>query len=390
MPDTSRLSDFAVAWMQRHGWTMATEGRAGSMWVNPQLGFGERVGVLRSLVTDDPSFSDLVERLSTAHSIDATKLANEVHNWAIDVTYLRAVNDYVITDSIPLSAGATMLESARLMFRSAATAAVKLRPSINGSFSKLGDQVAEQVRMGHTQRGSYIVPVLVNVGESDEQEPTLFAGDEIARSNVETLERRATRTFAQALNAIAEQVVKPEALPTNSGVQALVAQGVTREFATAVVAVLSEQAVSSIDARFEWAQSQGDPAGVPAQVEIPAESEAKIVEAVRLLRSAKRPKSEIFTGPVVVVAREPEDAQTRFAIRTVRGGRQCRIETTTTAPLAEVLQWMNNGTTLQIAGDVSRSGGSLQIDSPTTVAALVELHAKDVEGAATELGGSQT
>jgi hypothetical protein len=376
MAETVALVDYAKSWMSRHGWHTVSEGRAGSMWVNPEFGEDNRIGLLRRLTDDSRDFQDLVERLSYVHNIPPKVLAQEVRHWAIDVTYLRAVNDFVIADSIPLSAGATMLESARMMFRSAATAAVKIRPSINGSYSLLGDRVSEQVRMGHTLRGSYVVPVLVNIGEPDDtpDEPEgSFFEDGAAAPKVESLERRATRTFAQALNAVFQHLVTPESMPRGSQVQTLVTNGVTREFASAVSAVLSEPAVSELGAQFEWAPSHGSPAGTPKRVEIPSAAQPKIQAAVGLLRAAKVPKQETLTGPIVVIAKEPEDEQTRFGIRTVRGGRQCRVETFTAAPLAEVTEWMNNGTIVQITGDVVRLGNTLSVPRPVSVAAITEL-----------------
>jgi hypothetical protein len=381
MHEATTLVDFAQSWMTRHGWHTVSEGRAGSMWINSEFGEERRVGLLQKLTDNSRDFQDFIDRLSYAHKMRPEQVAQEVRHWAIDVTYLRAVNDVVIADSIPLTAGATMLESARMMFRSAATAAVKLRPSINGSFSKLGDRVSDQVRMGHTLRGSYVVPVLVGVGEPDtpdEPEGSLY-GDGAAAATVESLERRATRTFAQALNAVFEHVVTPESMPRGAQVQALITKGVTREFATAVSEVLSEPAVSELGARFEWAPSHGSPAGTPTHVEIPSAAQPKIAAAVQLLRAAKPQKQETFTGPIVVVAKEPEDEQTRFGIRTIRGGRQCRIETITSAPLAEVTQWMNDHTIMQITGDVIKHGGTLSVLHPLNVAAFTELDERDTQ-----------
>ncbi|WP_370500489.1 hypothetical protein NWT09_03385 [Mycolicibacterium sp. jd] len=376
MPESAQLVDNVQAWLSRNGWRQVSEGRAGSMWVHKLFGDGERVGVVKDLTEDSRDFCDLVQRLSGAHGVTTDQIAMDLRNWAIDITYLRAANDIYITDTIPLVAGAAMLESARMMFRAAATAAVKVRPSINGSFSKLGDEVADQVRVGHTIRGSYVVPVLVKVGEEQHSQGTLFSGGE-EQASFESLERRATRTFAQAFAAVQEQIVKPEKSPSGEQLQELVARGVTREFASAMARVLSEPAVASLDANFRWAPSQGRPTDTPTEVEIPSSAAPKIVDTSRRLRAARRPRHEIFTGPVVVVAREPEDEQTRFAIRTIRGGQPCRIETRTSAPLDEVLEWMRLRTTIQVTGNVARRASGLQIEEPVEVAAFTTLDGQE-------------
>lgn len=370
------VAERVQAWMLRHGWDQVSEGRAGSMWMNPQFGEEHRIGVLRAIAFDSHEYDDLIARLASTHSVVETQLSQAIINWANDITYLRAANDYVIHDTIPLNAGAVMLESARMMFRAAATAAVRVRPAINGSFSKFGDEVADRVRMGHTIRGSYVVPILVDVGQERQEtrpdegvEGSLFDVAD-ARETVESLERRATRTFAQAFAAVHDRIVEPERLPSEGELMELIARGVTREFVTAVTRVLQQDAVATLDASFEWAPAQGGPAGTPARVEIPATAASKIEETGRKLRAAKRPQHEIFTGPVVVVEHEPDETVTRFAIRTMRGGKSCRIETTTRAPVDEVLEWMRRQVIVQVRGRVSRSGGSLAIAKPFDVAAF--------------------
>jgi hypothetical protein len=72
------------------------------------------------------------------------------------------------------------------------------------------------------------------------------------------------------------------------------------------------------------------------------------------------------------VTHEPEESTTSVAIRTFRGGRLCRIEAVTTISVAEVTQWMRDGTTVQLQGSVQRSGGGLYIPR-AKVSALVHL-----------------
>jgi hypothetical protein len=375
MPDDTALMNHAQEWMRRRGWKEVSEGPAGTMWVNPMADDDRRVGVLRSLTPDSFQFRDLVERLSAVHSVPPEEIADSLKNWAVDVTYVSAANDVYITDSIPLTAGVTMLESVRLMFRSAATAAVRPRPAINGGFSKLGDAVADQVRMGHTIGGSYVIPVLVPVGIQEEPEGSIFTESDLS-TGFESIERRATRTFAQAFAAVHDEIVKPEESPSGEQLQRLITRGVTREFAAAIAKILTTEAVATLNTEFNWAPAQGEPAGTPEAVTITSEAAPKVKRVSERLRSVKRPSYEVFTGPVVVVAREPWEEPTRFAIRTVRNGKPCRVESITFAPLTDVLDWMNNGTIIQVSGNVTRQAGSLQIQKPREVTAFEELGGK--------------
>jgi DNA replication initiation complex subunit (GINS family) len=372
-----RLDD-TNAWLTANGWHQESEGRGGWMWFNVEL--DRKVGVVRNLDTDEQAGDGLVSRLADAHGREVPDVRRELQYWGIDVTYVRAANDVLIADTIPLNAGAAMTESARLMFRSAASAALRLRPVIKGGYSKLGDAVADSVRMGHTIKGSYIIPVEVRVGDAEpaedaesdkalDQEP--LSGWEAA-TTVESLERRMTRTFAQAMAAVHEEIVQREKLPQGEALLRLVSQGVTAEFVDAVARVLDHSAVAQLDTTFQWALAQPAPRDVRKTVAIPSAAKEKMRRTGVELRSGRLPRTEVFTGPVVRVSHEPEERTTGFAIRTVRGGRLCRIEAVTTIPVAEVTQWMRDGTTIQLQGTVQRGSGGLYIPK-ANVAALVHL-----------------
>ncbi|GAA2553640.1 hypothetical protein [Mycolicibacterium diernhoferi] len=370
-----RLDD-TNAWLTANGWHQKSEGRGGWMWLHSAM--DRQVGVVRNLSVDKQAQAGLVNRLADAHNRKVEDIQRELQFWGIDVTYVRAANDVVIADTIPLNAGAAMTESARLMFRSAASAALRLRPVIKGGYSKAGDAVADSVRMGHTIKGSYIIPVEVRVGEalppedSDEDpDQKQLPGLETA-ATVESLERRMTRTFAQAMAAMHEEIVQHEKLPQGDALLRLVSQGVTAEFVDAVARVLDHSAVAQLDTTFRWAQAQPAPRDVRDTVAIPSAAKEKIRRTGVELRSGKVPRTEVFTGPVVRVTHEPEESTTSFAIRTFRGGRLCRIEAVTSMSIAEVTQWMRDGTTVQLQGSVQRSGGGLYIPR-AKVSALVHL-----------------
>ncbi|ULP45900.1 hypothetical protein [Mycolicibacter virginiensis] len=372
-----RLDD-TNAWLAANGWHQVSEGRGGWLWLNKAR--GREVGVVRNLDVDEQAQDGLVSRLADAHGREALDIRRELQFWSIDVTYMRAANDEIIVDTIPLNAGATMTESARLMFRSAASAALRLRPVIKGGYSVIGDRVADTVRMGHTIKGSYIIPVEVRVGDAepteDEKAKADAGQDPISgwesAATVESLERRMTRTFAQAMAAVHEEIVEQERLPKGDALLRLVSQGVTAEFVDAVARVLDHSSVSRLDTTFRWAQAQPAPRDVRETVVIPSEAKDKIRRASVELRSGKVPRVEVFTGPVVRLSHEPEERTTAFAIRTVRGGRICRIEAVTATPIAEVTQWMRDGTTIQLQGAVQRGSHGLHIPK-ANVAALVHL-----------------
>ncbi|MCD2105298.1 hypothetical protein O4214_08930 [Rhodococcus erythropolis] len=203
-------------------------------------------------------FSSVLNRIAEFEHRDRPSVEKSIIYFGFDIAHLRAANDYLISDSIPLSAGAKMTESARVMVRSSATTAQGTRPEIRGNYSKVGDSYADQTRMGHTEEGSYVIPVMIRVGDASElagaEEP--FPGMDNRSLNIESPERRITRTFSEALRAVVDNIVEPAREPRQSDVLGLVEAGATREFVQALSNVVSHPAVAEFEARFSWALSQ--------------------------------------------------------------------------------------------------------------------------------------
>lgn len=348
-----------TAWMEKEGWRNVSEGSAGWLWENDE--FNQSIGVLRNFNSDGDARKSLVSRLAHYHNIKQKDLENIIAGWRTDITLLRVANDSVINESIPLTAGAAMVDNARQMYRSAASTAVRLRANIGGNYSTTGDHVLDKVRLGHTRRGSYIVPIHIPVGMPDILNEMTIPGAEIQHlaTQVESAERRTSRTFAQAMNSIDKVVIKPDRSPGTDDIDNLVAHGVSREFVSAMTRIVGQQAVAQLDASFQWAGAQQTPASVPKKVEIPSEAVPLLEDLAHTLRSMKRPRYETYTGPVVVVAREPEDSETRFSIRTLSNGRASLVESSTSEPLSEVTRWMNERTIVQLRGDVSRTSSGI-------------------------------
>lgn len=360
------------SWMLQHGWNEVSEGAAGWMWKHTAAGEDARkIALARDLANDSVAFNGVVQRLAAEHGRPPTEVERALRMWGTDVTMLRAANDIVITDTIPLAAGAVMVESARLMYRSAATAAIRLRPEIGGGYSKVGDELSNAVRMGHTERGSYVIPVYVPLSDPkdvvDNDQP--FEGWERESitevGTVESAERRMTRTFAQAMQAIHDHVLTPEHLPKTDEVMGLVSAGVTREFVSAITRVLAEAAVAEFETRFEWAPSQPAPASMTKSVSIPAAAEEKLTETVRILKQSKRREFNVMTGPIVTVSKFPDDPNVYATIKTVRGGHPCNVSAFLSGiPLKTVTEWMTSGETVQLQGVVERQVGGLVVRKP--------------------------
>jgi hypothetical protein len=241
--------------------------------------------------------------------------------------------------------------------------------------------------MGHTEQGSYIIPVMVRVGapddERDDQDP-LTGLDERAIT-FESAERRVTRTFAESFDAVVDRIITPGREPRKADIHGLISAGASREFISALVRILSEPAVAEFEARFDWAESQRPPDAVPKSITAPSEAADLLVKTARLMRAVPKPRFDILTGPIVQVRHERDNSVGFASIRTVRNGRPCEVRVWLKGgvPL-EVHQWMNSGRTVLVHGTVERAGASgLNIRQPQTFGPLDETFLDSPEDAVT-------
>lgn len=376
-------------YLLRTGWEERQAGVAGALWQRataargaaaaeqvhregaPDEAVAPTLAVPFSVRPDTTEWRGLIERLAAYEGRPQVQVAFQIEHFYIDVTRLRAVNDYLIAGSIPLTAGVDLVSSAYKLLRASATTARQPKAHIAGNFSKLGDQIVAEARLGQTEQGSYVLPILVPLTEPgpEEQDNLWHSEPGVDRVAPEPPERRVTRTLAQALTAVNTRIVQPAREPTAADMAPLVAAGASRELIVAVNQVLSDPAVALLEASFAWAPGATAPASVPDSVSLPADAAELLTKASRLLRTSKRDPSERITGPIVEVRHVPGDPFGAVAVQTVRHGRQVEVRVRLNEEqLDPTHDWMRTARTIVIEGQVQRDPGRpLRIDRPIGV-----------------------
>lgn len=364
------------SYLELHGWHKFVSGPSGGLWGRQMEDRDEPVIAVPSgeLLPGQHEWHSVIERIANAENRSVAEVSLSVANQFVDITYLRAANDLKISGSISLSAGASLMTSAKGMLRSSATTAQRARPQIGGNFSKLGDEIVESTRVGHTIEGSYIIPIMVPLAAAEDDDPSVPAitGLEEERAHREPLERRVTRTFAEALTAVDKIVVTPGREPTARIAADLVVAGVSREFVLALERIVSEPTVATFEAKFEWAAGAKRPSGVPARVSIPHGSSELLQRTARILQQSRRDPTQSITGPIVEVRHIPDDLFGDIAIQTVRRGRPTEVRVRLAlADIDRCYEWMRSAKTVVVEGDLLRAPGRpLRIDRPSRFASL--------------------
>jgi hypothetical protein len=371
------LTENVRNYLRRNQWTEQAPGLAGSLWHRDRAGEAiATIAVPASIRADSIEWRSVIERLAVFERRSTDAVASSIRNLLVDITRLRAANDLVISGSIPLKAGVELVSSAHKLLRTCATTAQRPRAHIGGNYSKEGDRLANHARLGHTEEGSYVLPILMPLSEpASDGDDHLWAEEEgVVRVALEPPERRVTRTLAQAMTALQNRIVQPARDPKASDMHDLVAAGVSRELVLAVNEVLGDPAVAVFEAAFEWASGFTAPAAVPAAVAVPSDAGSLLTRAANLLASSKRDPSQTITGPIVEVRHLPDDPFGEISVQTMRQGRPAEVRVRLTIEqLDPTHEWMRSARTIVVDGPIVRTPGRpLLIESPTSIYPLDE------------------
>jgi hypothetical protein len=359
------------------GWEKQPPGPAGSLWFQTCEGVPGHaaLAVPDQIEPDDSELDGILRRLSAFEHRSVAEITMNIVTQFIDVTRMRAANDHLIAGTIPLSAGVSLVESARSMLRAAGTTARRLRPQINGAYSKLGDEIVDQARMAHTEDGSYVLPIWMPLTPPEDELDTLFSETE-QRLPMETQERRVMRTLAQSIEAVQKVVVQPASAPRKtSDLTSVIAAGGSREMLMALHRILQDPAVAEFEASFKWAGGLKAPGGVPERVTLEAEAAPLLKDAARLLKVPDRFPKQIYTGPIVLLMHKPGEPHGEIGIDTVRQNRSCEVRIRLDGKRLDMAyEWARTERAILVEGDVRRGGPGqkLRIDNPSRILPLDE------------------
>jgi hypothetical protein len=374
--DPSRVGQDVRIYLQRTGWAIQGRGDTGELW-GREDDSSTQIAVPYRIPEGGVEWRSVTERLAHHERVAVTVVERALQRLWVDVTRLRAAKDIVIAGSIPLSAGTALVGSAYTLVRAAATTAQKLQGDIRGNFSKRGDEIASEARLGHTEEGSFIVPVLVPLTPHDESSASdsrlpAFIGE---RELYEPMERRVTRTLADALQALQQHVVEPARDVTRQALNPFVLAGGSREMVVALQRVLEQEAVGSLEASFTWAPAVPAPVTAPAQpVRIEAEAGELLGKAAKLLRQERYTAPQALSGPIIGIWHEVDAPTGEIVIQAVHRGRERDIRVLVRAEtIDQATSWMREKQVILVQGRVrSLPGQKLTVQKPDQVLPLDE------------------
>ena len=277
---TGLTSSSVAAYLSTTGWSMVHDGRALQSWIYGDVPTPDQV---LQLPTDD-SYADydqnlrrVLRQLQALNGWDAQQLATHVLGARSDILYIRA-SQYSSDGSIPVREAQQLLDGAVDMVTAAARWTYQPRRSFSGRPpDAVKEFIDDDLRMGHTQRGSFVITILTRLDEPEidqpgDRTPVLVPPAEVGGQSlhqslttgyVAPFQRRVMSTLASGLSYV--RTATETALNSDDGVAAVdldeaVQRGVSAQLCQALGEMTEQVGIQSLDLSFNWAPAEPSPA----------------------------------------------------------------------------------------------------------------------------------
>lgn len=291
-------------------WACLADKPFGQMWAQP----GNLTGSISSVVLPkDPNSPDYQRRLDESIGIltrilglTTAQLAEKVASIRADLFLVR-VDQPMLDGTIPLGQATHLLQGIEKMIRAAATTAANPLHSHRGRLPRGVNEFMEQdVRMGHTKSGSFIVTVVARLddGSADTKDREIEVADTDAtpeqvdpdREAPVPFARRVMTTLSRGLDAAHRHASKDSA--AFLGLDEAVAAGVSLPLVQALNELGSSESLRSLDLSFNWSETEPPPVDVPQSIVIDREEFQVLSEVEERLIRIIEPVTETIMGQV--------------------------------------------------------------------------------------------
>lgn len=335
----------------------------------------------RVFVPKQPAFDDyplhmarLVEVAASVEGRSQLEILHAVEAIGHDLLALRDTTDSA-DGTTSLAAGRRMLAVAETSLRIAAARVVRKKPPAE----REGKTKAflRTVRLGQTERGSYVQRVLTPVPEPDDQQQSISDLGAPA-----PLEREATYTAATILHVVGDaareafdHAPRAQEVFNQAGIEG-VTQALCKNLADAAESARGE----AIEISFAFTPLlPGTPRVEPVRVE------RELVEPLRagatMLRTMKRPTVLGVEGWVIQLRRDGEEPGRVTIIAQIRGGRPQAVAMTLDAEDYEkAIEAHKDARIVRAMGSLHERQGRYQLDNVTSFRLISDPAEMDLKG----------
>ncbi|MFE2476426.1 hypothetical protein [Streptomyces sp. NPDC059389] len=256
-------------------------------------------------------FQETLESLGYIHDWGAQELHEHIIGTRADLFFVRL--DQAMTDgTIPFHQAEKTIEALYKMMRAAATTAASPSHPHRGRLpAGVSEFLDEDVRLGHTRRGSFVFTIVTRLGDAGPAAPQESA--ESIDHTAERFPRRVMETLARGLEATERLTRQWDSQsmesPENQGVSASLIESLED---------MSAPHLRSLDLSFEWAAAAPRPDVGLATIVLDRDVMAELPRVrERLVRREEPPRQETLVGLVNGLSRDDasdSDAETASVV----------------------------------------------------------------------------
>jgi hypothetical protein len=300
--DDSRVAQFLAS----KNWTIQSNLGYAQVWSEP----GEegqqvaRILLPRNTQLDDYNLrlQQAITRISDTYDWRISDLAEQIAAVRADLFFVR-IDQHMADGTIPLRQATGLLDSIDDMIRSAAITADNPLASGRGRTSAtVNDFLNDDVRMGHTKHGSFIITVAARLDDASAELDTsqTLVGRSQGDDRPVSFTRQVMTTLARGLS-VTKQIA--ESSPNAPALEDAMNAGMRLPMIKALRSMGNNEGLRSIDLSFEWAPIEPQREKVDSEIKLSRETVLLLDKVEDRLVREEPPREVTLTGPVVELRR---------------------------------------------------------------------------------------
>ena len=273
-----------AAYLRANGWRQEADlGGKGGLWLF-QSSDGREYDVTlparRDLADYALRMSEVLGTLAEVERRSQLDVLRDIQTTTADLVRVRAPSRDAENGTLPLDQAVAFVECSRDLLLAAACAAIDKRPFFAKRKAQQAMDYLGHVRMGQTERGSYVLTILSPV--APELRPA--QGTFLPAEPEDPYERSVMRTLMNALEAL-DRATREAAVGGNmTAFQSAVSRGVSANLCDAVVGLSAVSPGDGLDIQVSWSRTRPIDPETPSRVVLGNDSIPIIGEAARQFR----------------------------------------------------------------------------------------------------------
>jgi hypothetical protein len=355
-----------AAYLRAKGWLEEGPlGDRGAVWRGRGIS-GDEYEVLlpldRRLRDYVARIGDALRTLEAAEERSQLEILSDLTTASADTIRVPASPEHTADGSVPFDVGLRLVEGARDMMLAAACSAVERKAYYpTRKPQQAQDYVSRSLRLGQTERGSYVITVLSRL--SPVLQPPL---PETEGAGIDDpFERQVTQTLAWGLAALHVAAAEAAATGAMRPFHEAVPRGVSGNLCDAVARMGEEIGTGVLDIRLSWAPVRPAPAHLPRQVVFTPDAVRVIGEAARVFRETTTVPEVQVDGHVVRLDRDEPGEPGSVTVAGMIEGNQRKLRLDLDAETyRRAWQAHGDGTPIRCYGDLEKVRGQFNLRNP--------------------------